>query len=183
MSTPLLAQPEHPTKAEPFALALLLATTAATLLGVPLDSWRASAADPCHLAALAALATTATLTVTRHLGARAFPIERTLLALFLAGMPLVYVGSWVWASEAHRTTAWLVVEICGVPIYGTLAFVGLRRAPIFLVLGIAAHGLLWDAWHIGRSAYVPDWYAVGCLVMDVSLAVYLAVRTKRWLRV
>jgi hypothetical protein len=182
MTSSLLAQ-TTPAKGELLALALLVAAAAATFLGVPIASWRASPADPCHLAALAGLGTTVTLLVTRHLGARALRVERTLSAVFLAGMPLVYVGSWLWTEGSGASLAWLCVEAGAVPIYGALALLGLYRSPLLLVVGIAGHGLLWDAWHIGRSAYVPDWYAIGCLVLDVSLAVYLLVRARRWPRV
>ena len=48
----------------------------------------------------------------------------------------------------------------------------------FIPTGIGAHGL-WDAWHIGHSAflgprYITRWYAVFCLVVDVGFAAYAA---------
>ena len=37
-------------------------------------------------------------------------------------------------------------------------------------------------WHYGRTPFVPNWYAMGCLVMDVSVALYVAARAGRWAR-
>jgi hypothetical protein len=134
------------------------------------------------MATLTALVVVVALVVTRSLGDRALRFERWVFALFLAGMPLVYVSSWfVYASSGlgsrDASTSWLAIELVGVPVYGALAVIGLRRSPWVLAAGILAHGVFWDAWHIGWTPFVPDWYAVGCLVTDVAMAIYVAVRS------
>jgi hypothetical protein len=176
------AAPSPPAVKETVALALVVAAAAATTAGVPLASWRASPFDPCHLAALAAIATVAALVVTHHFGDRAVHLEKQLCAVFLAGMPLVYVGSFFLGAAERPPAFWLYVELAAVPVYGAAAWLGLRRWPWLLAAGIALHGLGWDAWHYGRTSFVPDWYVVGCLVLDVTLAAYVAVRLGRWRR-
>jgi len=34
----------------------------------------------------------------------------------------------------------------------------------------------WDAWHHGRSSYIPDWYSAGCLVTDLGVGVFALLR-------
>jgi hypothetical protein len=156
------------------ALAAATALTAFTLTLVP--SWSGAWADPCRQAAVAAAATIVFLFATRHAGPRAIPLERTVMAGFLIAMPLVYVASWLTAGGGD---IWLWIEIAGFPLYAALAVMGLKRSPWFLVAGIAGHGLAWDAWHLG-SAYIPDWYAVGCLLVDVGMSLYVAARIPAW---
>jgi hypothetical protein len=69
-----------------------------------------------------------------------------------------------------------------VAIFVGAAALGWRGSIWWLALGIAAHGLLWDLWHYGRTAFVPDWYTVGCLVTDVSLGVYVALQAPAFAR-
>jgi hypothetical protein len=157
------------------ALALVACTAAAFRL-VPSDSWRAHYADPCHLAAIAGLAVVFGLLVTTIVGERALGFERVMLAVFLAGMPLVYGASWLLSPSVG--VGWLVVEALAVPLYGALALLGLRSSVWWLVAGIAAHGLCWDAWHHVTTSVVPRWYATGCLVLDLAIAAYVAIRTK-----
>jgi hypothetical protein len=159
------------------ALFLLVASTIVMTTGVPISTWRTSFADPCHLATVSAIVVVMVLIVTHSFGDRGIRFERTMLALFLAGMPLVYVASWAWSRPSGASVGWLWIEIVGVPVYATLAVLG-HSSPWLLAVGIAAHGLCWDSWHYGRTAFVPDWYAVGCFVMDVTLAIYVATRLR-----
>jgi hypothetical protein len=163
------------------ALALATALFAFGLCGVP--SWRGALLDVCHLAAIAGGVTLVLLFVTRRLGARGIAVERAWSALFLVGMPVVYIVGWLGAGGSGASGAWLLVELLGFAIYSTLALLGLRRSPWFLVAGIAAHGVAWDAWHYAlESAYIPAWYLTGCLLADVGLSVYLATRVPAWRR-
>jgi hypothetical protein len=163
------------------ALALAAALFAVGLWGVP--SWRGAVFEVCHLAAIAGVATLVLLSVTRQLGARGVSIERGWSALFLIGMPVVYIVGWLTAANGRPSPTWLWVELLGLPIYVTLAWLGLRRSPWFLVAGIAAHGLGWDAWHYAlHGAYIPTWYVTGCLLADVGLSLYLATRVPTWTR-
>ncbi len=161
---------------ERLAYVFAVLTTAAGVALVP--SWTALG-DVCVQAAYFAVLTIAVLSVTRRLGPRGFAFERRWAALFLAGMPLVYVARWFLAGTPAGE-GWLAIELAGLVGYGTLAFLGLWHRPALLALGVAGHGLAWDAWHLLGSSYVPRWYAVGCLLVDVGLGAYLLVRSRRW---
>jgi hypothetical protein len=152
------------------SLALLVVATLAALVLIPLDSWR-TFFDPCHVAAISALATTGTLLYTRNRGPRAMVFERRVMAAFLAGMPLVYVATLLFSGEKSG----LAIELAAVPIYGTMAWLGLKRWPMLIAIGIGLHGVAWDAWHLAGRV-VPPWYAAGCLILDVAMAIYVAVR-------
>ncbi|HTE51058.1 MAG TPA: hypothetical protein VK698_09340 [Kofleriaceae bacterium] len=162
------------------ALVTATALTALTFLMVP--SWRGALADPCHHAAIAAAITIAILWATRRLGRRGVAIERQVMAAFLIGMPLIYIARWLLTGGGHGADGgplWLGIELLGLPLYAGLALAGLRRSPWFLVAGIAAHGLAWDSWHLA-SAYIPAWYAIACLIVDVGMALYVAARVPTW---
>jgi hypothetical protein len=161
------------------ALALATVLTAFTLAQVP--SWQEVLLDPCRQAAVAAGITIVLLYVTRLRGRRGIAFERRLLAAFLIAMPLVYIASWLTTGGNGADRAWLWIEVIGLPAYAGLAVLGLRRSPWFLAAGIAGHGIAWDAWHLG-SPYIPTWYAIGCLVVDVGLALYVATRIPAWRR-
>jgi hypothetical protein len=68
------------------------------------------------------------------------------------------------------------LEAVGVPLFCAVALLGLLKSPWYLVAGMASHGLAWDAWHIGRCAYVEDWYSAFCFIVDLALAGYVASR-------
>ena len=160
------------------ALALAAALTAVALRGVP--SWENAQTDVCVQAGIISAATIVVLLVTRFLGSTGIAIERAWTAVFLAGMPVVYIVRWLVAKGGGAHPAWLWIELLGFPLYAGLAVAGLRRSPWFLVAGIAAHGLAWDAWHYLNTAYIPMWYVTGCLLVDVGLSLYLATRVPAW---
>lgn len=155
-----------------FVLIALSIITVWTLYVVP--SWR-SAGDPFLLAAVANAITVGCLWVTRSRGPEAVRFERALLCGFLAGMPLIYLMGWFRARD-HAASSWIWVELLGLALFSALALLGLKNSPWFLAIGIAGHGLAWDSWHYQNSAYVPNWYAVACLLVDVALAAYVAAR-------
>jgi hypothetical protein len=164
---------------ERLALGVATLLMAAGLFLVP--SWHGALLDVCHHAAIAGLVTLLLLYVTRHLGARGIAIERAWCAIFLLGMPVVYIVGWLTAAGGGTGTSWLAIELLGLPVYAALALLGLRRSPWFLVFGIAAHGVGWDAWHYAlHSAYIPTWYVTACLLADVGLSLYLATRVRAW---
>lgn len=149
------------------------ALTTAALYGVP--SWELT--DIRVLAFLVAGATIVLLALTRLAGPAGVLLERAWIALFLAGMPVVYIARCV----AHRAGgAWLAVEIAGLLLFAGLAVAGWRHAPWLLAAGVAAHGIAWDAWHLAGSPYMPRWYAIGCLLVDVGVAGYVATRLGAW---
>jgi hypothetical protein len=155
--------------------------TGGTIAFVP--SWQGEWTEICHLAAVCAALTVGLMVVTQLVGDAGIAIEKTAAALFLTGMPLVYVIRWLEVGGSRNSTSWLGVELVGLLVYGVLALLGLKRSPWFLVVGIATHGIAWDAWHwLLGSPYVPTWYAVGCLICDLGLSGYLAMRVPAWRR-
>jgi len=137
--------------------------------GVDLD-------DPAYRAALSMVPLLGAILVLRALGRRGTRFERALFALFLAAMPTIYVGSCL----REGSGPWLWVEIGGLVLYAGLAILGLLRTPWFLAAGIAGHGLFWDSWHYALTSYIPRWYVVGCLVVDLGFAAYAAAQVRHW---
>lgn len=178
-TTPSAAQPDIAAWQE--EIVLLLATVLNLLAIYRVPQWQGDLADPCHVASILAIVTILALHVTARSGPLGIKFERILLALFLAGMPIVYVASW-FAVEHEHASHWLLVELGGLPIYITLAVLGLTRSPWLLAAGITAHGLAWDTWHIAGSDYIPSWYAIGCLMADIGIGAYVAVRIPAWNR-
>lgn len=157
----------------------LAVATVLTAVGVYLaPSWQSVLTDVCLQAAVFAGATITLMYVTRFLGRRGIAIERIAVALFLAGMPVVYIMRWL-VNRGGAGSGWLWIELLGLVVYVALAVLGLKVSPWFLVAGIAAHGLAWDSWHY-YSAYIPNWYAIACLLADVGLSVYIAARIPAW---
>jgi len=164
------------TKAQnPIQIVVLIAVsiiTVWTLYMVP--SWQAPG-DPFLLAAVVGAVTVACLWLTRWLGSRAMKFERTMLAAFLVGMPLVYVMGW-FAARDHSASSWIWAELLGLALFAAFATLGLKNSPWFLAIGIAGHGFGWDLWHYKSSAYIPEWYAVACMLVDLALGAYVAAR-------
>jgi hypothetical protein len=159
----------------------LAVATLMTAIGISLaPSWQRILTDVCLQAAAVAGATIVLLHVTRLLGARGIAIERVVLALFLVGMPVVYILRWVLDRDgAGREWVWL--ELLGLVVFAALAVLGLKVSPWYLVAGIAGHGIAWDLWHYFiDETYMPHWYAITCLLVDVGIAVYVAARIPAW---
>ncbi len=132
--------------------------------------------DPSYWG-LIGYAATLVVVSARVLGLRSPASEHRWMVGFLVGMPLIYVADWL---RFGGTTGWLGIELAGLVLYSGLAWLSIRRSPWFLPSGIAAHAL-WDAAHYDRVEFVPSWYALGCIVVDVALGLYVAGRlTGRW---
>jgi hypothetical protein len=161
-------------------IALAFATVI-TALGLSLaPSWRAILTDPCLQAGAAAAGTIMLLYVILLLGARGIIIERIVLALFLAAMPVVYILRW-FLDRDGAGSEWLWLELLGFVVYASLALLGLTVSPWYLAGGIAAHGIAWDIWHyFTAETYMPHWYAIACMLVDVGLGVYVAARIPAW---
>ena len=106
----------------------------------------------------------------RVVGRLSAATERRWLVWFLVGMPLIYVADW---ARFGGTGAWLSVELLGVLLYSALAWMSLRRSAWFLPAGITGHAL-WDGAHYDRTDFVPNWYVIACIVVDVALGLYVA---------
>lgn len=178
------SQPRSPRPAagnaalERMALGLATVLTVAALYVVP--AWTALL-DPCILASLASVVTLILIYVARWRGDGGARFERGLLALFLAGMPVIYLARWLAFRPEDSSPAWLAIELVGLGLFGLLAVLGLRRSPWFLAVGIVGHGVVWDVSHL-TSAYMPSWYAIMCLLVDVGLGLYTAARIPGWRR-
>ena len=97
-----------------------------------------------------------------------------MLAGFLVIMPLVYVSRYLFASTGRAAAYWLWVEVLATLIFTALAILGVKRSPWFLVIGMVPHGVAWDAWHYRNSTYIPDWYVIACLAVDLAAGAYVA---------
>lgn len=72
------------------------------------------------------------------------------------------------------------VEILGMTIFVALAVLGLKHSPWFLAIGMVAHGLTWDIWQYRNSTYIPDWYVIACLTVDLAFGAYVAARVSAY---
>ena len=163
---------------ERIALAIATLLTAIGLYQAP--SWQAILTDVCLQAGVVSAATIVLLYVTRLLGARGIAIERIVLALFLAAMPLVYILRWLTKRDGAGSE-WLWLELLGFAVYAALAVMGLKVSAWYLAAGIGAHGIAWDAWHyFTAETYMPHWYAIACMLVDLGLGMYVAARIPAW---
>jgi hypothetical protein len=167
------------TDLDALGLAAFAATTFAAALVVP-DLSLSLVGQPVFSAVIASAIVLTLVTVLRARGRRGSRLERLFLALFLSLMPTVYLMSWLRFGGGG---GWLGSELAGQVVFGALAIAGLRRSPWFLAIGIAGHGILWDAWHYGRTPFMPDWYAIFCAVVDVGLAIYVATQVPAWQKI
>jgi hypothetical protein len=78
-------------------------------------------------------------------------------------MALVYVMGYLFVSSGCAANSWLWIEILSVPIFASLAVLGVKRSPWFLAVGIRCPRIRLDSWHYRNSAYMPDWYVIACL--------------------
>lgn len=101
-------------------------------------------------------------------------VARALLAFLLCGAALTYV---YFAAKAGEGTGWVIAELAGVAVYGSLALRGLSGSPLWLAAGWALHPV-WDvALHYSGPghAFAPDAFAITCLSFDLLVATYIAV--------
>lgn len=129
--------------------------------------------DPAYFALAAALAAAAGFGVLRLLRVRRASFERLWLALFLAAMPVIYL----WAALLAGDRDAVAIELAGLVIFGGLALLGyFRESFLILGLGIAAHGVAWDAWHHHRAGFIEPWYPQACLLIDLAFGLLVAIQ-------
>jgi len=101
-------------------------------------------------------------------------VGRSLLAFVLFGAAFSYI---LFALQAGEGAFWVVGEVVGVGIYGTMGLLGLRGSPWWLAAGWAAHPV-WDvALHYfgPGGSFAPEAYAITCLSFDLLVAAYIAI--------
>ena len=154
---------------------LIIVTFVGTWLALYRVPWQVSG-DPCLLAAAASGVIVTCLWLTRWRGSRGVIFERNLLAGFLVLMPLVYLARYLFVFTERPENFWLWIEVLGVLIFAALVVLGVKRSPWFLAVGMVLHGFVWDSWHYRNSTYIPDWYVIACLMVDLAFGAYVAAR-------
>jgi hypothetical protein len=119
-------------------------------------------------------------------------INGTVLALLAISAPrltrrilffvLVFAAAmYVVFTHAQATPLWLMIELIGIVIYGSMGYRGLKGSGWWLVAGWLAHPI-WDGViHLLGSgrAFAPVTYTVPCLTYDLAVAAVLAVQIGR----
>lgn len=102
------------------------------------------------------------------------PDFKTNMAIGLFVAALIYVGF----ALAWGNAQWVAIEALGLPIYGGMAWLGLRKSPIWLGVGWLLH-MPWDMFvhYIGPGFHLaPVWYMFACFSFDLIVGVYLIIR-------
>lgn len=177
MSTPSVERyTSRSSSQDALALIALFCSVAGAAWMVPVSAW-GDLVDPAARQGPLIVLLVPVLLALRRGGRMAVIWEKRILSVVLAAMPLVYLESGV----LHGAGTWLALEAMGVLIFAAWAWLGYRRDPWVLALGLAAHGIAWDSWHHG-SHYIASWYASACLIIDIGLAAYVALQRDRYLR-
>ena len=96
-----------------------------------------------------------------------------LAALTLAVIAGVYIGFAVLHGREHA----FVAEAIAAVTFAALALGGMMVSPWIIPVGLVGHAI-WDMLHHRRTHFltdVPGWYVPFCIVIDVILALVLAV--------
>ncbi len=157
-------------KRDTYVLLPVIAATLASFWIVPGVPF-AHLDDPSYWGVIG-YALTLVVVVARVLGRRSEASERRWMVGFLVGMPLIYIADWLRFGGAAY---WLVIEFVGLVLFSGIAWLSVRRSLWFLPSGITLHAL-WDAGHYEIAGFIPNWYVVGCIVVDVALGLYIAGR-------
>jgi hypothetical protein len=93
--------------------------------------------------------------------------EARVLALGLVVAALIYVG----LALGGKGREWLVIELAGVGLFASVAWLGLRASRWWLAVGWVAH-VTWDVGlHLDRAqAVVGAWYPLLCVGFDLVVA-------------
>ena len=96
--------------------------------------------------------------------------EVRVLTLGLVVTALIYVG----LALAGDNRQWLMTELLGVGLFGSLSWLGLRASLWWLALGWVGH-VAWDVGlHLDRAQpLVGAWYPLFCIGFDLVVAGYL----------
>ena len=101
-------------------------------------------------------------------------VGRSLLVIFLFVAVGAYFG---YALLTAPGPIWPLAELVQVIVFGTMALLGLRGSPWWLVAGWALHPL-WDVvlHYLGPGhSFAPTTYTIPCLSFDLLVAAYIAI--------
>ena len=92
-------------------------------------------------------------------------------AYALIAVAFLYVG---FAFRSLDPNSWVAVEMTGVAIFGSLAYMSIIFSPWFLVVGLALHPLWAVVFHYNGSGavFTPGPFALANAGFDVALALY-----------
>ena len=101
-----------------------------------------------------------------------FDKERSFYPVVLIVIAALYLLFAVMGGSTHS----LIAEAIAALVFMTLAGLGFRKSPWFVVAGLALHGVF-DFFHhvVIANPGVPVWWPGWCLAYDVVAAAYLAV--------
>jgi hypothetical protein len=102
--------------------------------------------------------------------------EKQIYAIVLIIAALIYIAF----SFNSQEWQWMLIESVGALIFSTMAVLGLKFSPLWLVAGWVTHPI-WDVslHQIHPTAFVPSWYPIVCLGYDCVIAIYLLLRLKQ----
>ncbi len=101
--------------------------------------------------------------------------EAQILAIGLVVAATIYG---VFAAVGGAAARWLGIETAGVLLYGAVAWIGLRRDPLWLAAGWLLH-IAWDVGlHGAATAFVPLWYPPLCVGFDLAIGLWVMVRRR-----
>jgi len=114
-------------------------------------------------------------------GRRQSGAEEWVFAIGLVVAAAIYVGFAFYGVEPR----WIAIEIGGVVLYGTLAWLGLRQSySSCSLLWLSAGWALHPVWDVGLhlvgngSVFSPDWCALICVTFDPLVAAHIAFRPR-----
>jgi len=92
-------------------------------------------------------------------------------AYALIAVSCLYVG---FAFRSDDPNSWFAVEMTGVAIFGSLAYLSIISSPWFLAVGLALHPLWAIVFHYNGSgaAFTPGPFALANAGFDAALALY-----------
>ncbi len=151
-------------------LLLLVVATLAALAVIP-DWPHRHLDDPAYWGMIGYLGVFALMLARRGRSWRTGGANRRTVVLFLVGLPLIYLAA---ALRFDAPASAVILQAAGTVVWVGFAVAALRR-DLALWLGCAAHAL-WDVAHFRRVDYIPDWYVVACVAVDVGLGAYVLLR-------
>jgi hypothetical protein len=92
-------------------------------------------------------------------------------AYALIAVACLYVG---FAFRSTDPNSWVAIEMTGVAIFGSLAYMSIIFSPWFLAVGLALHPLWAIVFHYNGSgsAFTPGPFALANAGFDAALALY-----------